>query len=62
MLTKMIYAAMAALAVTSNTPQSLKVVMIVSDAVRSSASPQLVDLHDVTGHHRYYGLSACIGA
>jgi hypothetical protein len=54
MLTKMIYAAMAALAVTSNTPQSLKVVMIVSDAVRSSASPQTDDLHDSV-HHRYYG-------
>jgi hypothetical protein len=54
MLTKMIYAAKAALAVTSNTPQSLKVVMIVSDAVRSSASPQTDDLHDSV-HHRYYG-------
>jgi hypothetical protein len=62
MLTKMIYAAIAALAVTSNAPQSLKAVVIISDASRSAASRQLVDLHDVTGHHRYYGLSACIGA
>ena len=62
MLTKMIYAAIAALAVTSNAPQSLKAVVIISDASRSAASPQLVDLHDVTGHHRYYGSSACIRA
>jgi hypothetical protein len=62
MLTKMIYAAIAALAVTSQTPQPLKAVVIISDAKRSAASPQIVDLHDVTGHHRYYGSSACIGA
>jgi hypothetical protein len=62
MLTKLIYAAIAALAVTSQTPQSLKAVVIISDATRSAASPQIVDLQDVTGHRRYYGRSACIGA
>lgn len=31
---------------------------IISDAARAPASPQTGDLHDVTGHHRYYGSSA----
>ena len=55
MLTKMIYAAIAALTVTSSTPQSVKAAMIVNDATRSSTSPQTDDFHDVTVHHRYYG-------
>jgi hypothetical protein len=58
MLTQMICAAIAALAVTSNTPQPVKAAVIVSDAARSSRSPQTDDLHDVTFHHRYYGRSA----
>jgi hypothetical protein len=62
MLTRIIHAAIAALAVASNTPQPLKVAVIISDTTRSAAAPQIVDLHDVTGHHRYYGSSACMGA
>jgi hypothetical protein len=58
MLANMICAAIAALVVTSNTPLPVKAAMIVSDAVRSSTSPQTDDLHDVTVHHRYYGRSA----
>jgi len=35
---------------------------IISDvAVRSSASTQAGDWHDVSGHHRYYGSSAING-
>lgn len=34
---------------------------IISDAARAPASSQTGDLHDVTGHHRYYGSSACNG-
>ena len=55
MLTKMIYAAIATLAVTSNTAQPVKAVMIVCEAVRSSPLPQTDDFHDATVHHRYYG-------
>jgi len=55
MLTTMIYAALAALAVTGNTAQPVNAVRIVCDAVRSSPSPQTDDFHDVTVHHRYYG-------
>jgi hypothetical protein len=33
---------------------------IVSDAARAPASVA-GDLHDATGHHRYYGSSACNG-
>jgi hypothetical protein len=58
MLSKMIYAAIAALAVTSHAPQPVKVAIIVSDAVRSSTLPQTDDLYDVPVHHRYYGRSA----
>jgi hypothetical protein len=32
---------------------------IISDAARALASSETGDLHDVTGHHRYYGSSAC---
>ena len=34
---------------------------IISDAARSPASSQAGDWHDVSGHHRYYGSSACNG-
>jgi hypothetical protein len=35
---------------------------IVSDAARAPASVLAIgDWHDVTGHHRYYGSSACNG-
>jgi hypothetical protein len=30
-------------------------------SARAPASPQNGDFHDVTGHHRYYGSSACNG-
>ena len=39
-----------------------KAVRIICDRERASApSSQAGDLHDVTGHHRYYGSSACNG-
>jgi len=39
-----------------------KAVRIICDRERASApSSQGGDLHDVTGHHRYYGSSACNG-
>ena len=34
---------------------------IICDSARARASSQAGDLHDVTGHHRYYGSSACNG-
>lgn len=34
---------------------------IISDAAKAPASSQGGDWHDVTGHHRYYGSSACNG-
>jgi hypothetical protein len=39
---------------------------VISDSGRSAASPQATssqagDRHDATGHHRYYGSSACNG-
>jgi hypothetical protein len=35
---------------------------IISDAARVPASASAIgDWHDVTGHHRYYGSSACNG-
>jgi hypothetical protein len=35
---------------------------IICDAARAAAaSSQARDWHDVTGHHRYYGSSACLG-
>jgi hypothetical protein len=36
-------------------------VNIIGDAVRAPASSQSGDFHDVSGHHRYYGSSACNG-
>jgi hypothetical protein len=38
-----------------------KPAFIVSDSAPASASSQTGDFHDVTGHHRYYGSSACNG-
>ena len=34
---------------------------IICDSARAPASSQSGDLHDVAGHHRYYGSSACNG-
>ena len=34
---------------------------IISDYARAAALSQAGDFHDVTGHHRYYGSSACNG-
>ena len=34
---------------------------LISDSARAPASSQIGDFHDVTGHHRYYGSSACNG-
>ena len=34
---------------------------IICDAARAPALSQAGDIHDVTGHHRYYGSSACNG-
>jgi hypothetical protein len=38
-----------------------KATTIVSDRVRAPASTPAGDWHDVSGHHRYYGSSACNG-
>jgi hypothetical protein len=35
--------------------------LIISDAMRHPAPAAAGDWHDVTGHHRYYGSSACNG-
>ena len=34
---------------------------IISDSARDPASSEAGDWHDATGHHRYYGSSACNG-
>ena len=34
---------------------------IICDSARVPALSQAGDFHDVTGHHRYYGSSACNG-
>jgi hypothetical protein len=34
---------------------------IISDCARAPASSSIGDFHDVAGHHRYYGSSACNG-
>jgi hypothetical protein len=34
---------------------------IISDRPWAPASSSIGDFHDVTGHHRYYGSSACNG-
>jgi hypothetical protein len=33
----------------------------ISDSTRAPASSQAADMHDLAGHHRYYGSSACNG-
>jgi hypothetical protein len=33
----------------------------VGDSTRAPASSQAADMHDLAGHHRYYGSSACNG-
>jgi hypothetical protein len=38
-----------------------KPALIISDSARAPASSESGDVHDVTGHHRYYGSSACNG-
>ncbi len=35
--------------------------MLISDAAHCSGPLRIDDLHDVTGHHRYYGSSAVNG-
>jgi hypothetical protein len=40
---------------------SRKPATIISDSACVPASSQAGDFHDVTGHHRYYGSSACNG-
>ena len=35
--------------------------IISSDTARAPASSQAGDWHDFSGHHRYYGSSACNG-
>jgi hypothetical protein len=34
---------------------------LICDRARAPASSSIGDFHDVTGHHRYYGSSACHG-
>jgi hypothetical protein len=34
---------------------------IICDRARAPAASRASDLHDDTGHHRYYGSSACNG-
>jgi hypothetical protein len=34
---------------------------IIRDSARAPAPSSIGDFHDVTGHHRYYGSSACNG-
>ena len=34
---------------------------IICDRARAPASTEAGDFHDVSGHHRYYGSSACNG-
>jgi hypothetical protein len=38
-----------------------KVATIISDSVRAPAPTPAGDWHDMSGHHRYYGSSACNG-
>jgi len=51
-------AAIAAFFMTRNSDRSASAAIILCDAGRWSASSRAIDLHDVTGHHRYYGSSA----
>jgi hypothetical protein len=38
-----------------------KTATIISETARAPASSQAGDRHDFSGHHRYYGSSACNG-
>jgi hypothetical protein len=38
-----------------------KLATIICDSARAPASAQASDWHDTSGHHRYYGSSACNG-
>jgi len=44
-----------------NTAPPVRAAMVISDAAHCSGPLRIDDLHDVTGHHRDYGSSACIG-
>lgn len=59
MLTSIIHAALASLAIIRHPARLAKAPLIISDAGRWPAPPP-DDLHDLTGHHRYYGRSAWI--
>ena len=39
----------------------IKRARIISESTRAPASSQAGDTHDLAGHHRYYGSSACNG-
>jgi hypothetical protein len=39
----------------------IKRATIISDSTRAPASAQAADMHDHSGHHRYYGSSASNG-
>jgi hypothetical protein len=41
--------------------QTAKNLSLISDATRPLAASAAGDWHDTTGHHRYYGSSACNG-
>jgi hypothetical protein len=41
--------------------QTAKILSVLSDATRPPATSAAGDWHDTTGHHRYYGSSACNG-
>jgi hypothetical protein len=41
---------------------SRKPAAIICDAAHAPAPPRTGDLHDVTGHHRYYGRAAYYGS
>jgi hypothetical protein len=51
-------AAIASFFMTRKSDRAATAAVILCDARRSPASSQGIDLHDVTGHHRYYGSSA----
>ena len=61
MLIQILSAALATLAsiVDTSAAQAPMRAVIVCDATRLAAAPRVIDLHDFTGHHRYYGRSAC---
>ena len=60
MSTRLKDAAFSILALLGNTARPARTAIIISDAARPSDRLQSGDLHDLTGHHRYYGASARI--